>query len=58
MTGKGMAIETILRQKGAVKLKRIRIIVRIRRDQRSEVWDEIRVGMDMAIHLMPATLCD
>jgi hypothetical protein len=41
----------------AAKLERIRIIVMIRRNQRSEVCNEIRVVMDMDIPLVPATLC-
>ena len=41
----------------AVKLKRIRVIVMIRRDQRSEVGNEIRVVINMDIPLMPATMC-
>ena len=39
------------------KLARIRTIVMARRNQRSEVWDEIRVVINMDIPLMPATLC-
>jgi hypothetical protein len=41
----------------AAKLKRIRVIVMIRRDQRSEVGNEIRVVINMDIPLMPATMC-
>jgi len=41
----------------AAKLIRIRVIVMIRRDQRSEVGNEIRVVINMDIPLMPATTC-
>ena len=41
----------------AAKLERIKIIVMIRRDQRNEVCNEIRVVITMDIPLMPATLC-
>ena len=39
------------------KLERIRVIVMIRRDQRSEVCNEIRVVINMDIPLMPAAMC-
>jgi len=41
----------------AAKLDRIRIIVMIRRDQRSEVCNEIWVVIDINIPLVPAALC-
>jgi hypothetical protein len=40
----------------AAKLARIRIIVMVRRNQRSEVCNEIRVVINMDIPFMPATL--
>jgi hypothetical protein len=41
----------------AAKLARIRTIVMARRNQRSDVWGELRVVINMDLPLMPATLC-
>jgi hypothetical protein len=41
----------------AAKLDRIRTMVMNRRNQRSEVCNEIRMGINMDIPLMPVALC-